>query len=117
MTHAFHYLGEAHAGFPILSRQRIGILLLSGVVLSLALYISMLNLAITEEYRKEKILKETRLISQELHTRDEFLIAKLQEFYDAHAAAFISIEQEPYYVSRAANVAQASRNFTNGKAQ
>ncbi|MEK7084991.1 MAG: hypothetical protein AAB904_00515 [Patescibacteria group bacterium] len=117
MTKAIHYLGEVHAGLNIQERQRIGILLLSAVLLGLALYISMLNLAITEEYRKEKILKEARLISQEMHTRDEFLIAKLQEFYDARAAAFISIEQEPYYVSRAANVAHASSRLAGTRAE
>ena len=117
MAKAIRYLGEMQAGFNIRERQRIGILLLSAVVLSLALYISMLNLAITEEYRKEKILKETRLISQELHTREEFLIATLQEFYDSHAAAFISAAEEPDYISRRANVAQASQGRGGRRAQ
>lgn len=117
MTKIIHYLGEMHDDLNILQRRRIGILLLSAVLLSLALYISMLNLAITEEYRKEKILKEARFVSQEMQTREELLIAKLQEFYDAHVAAFVSAEQEPHYVSRAANVAHASQNRTGKKAQ
>lgn len=117
MTRTIRYLGEAHSGLNIRERQRIGILLLSAVLLSLALYISMLNLAISEEYRKEKILKEARLTSQETQTREEILIAKLQEFYDTHAAAFVSAEEEPYYVSRAANVAQASQNRTGKRAE
>lgn len=117
MTQTIKRFNEMQAGLTVIGRQRLSFFFLGAILLSLAVYISMLNLAIAEEYRKERTLKETRLISQDMQSREEFLMARLQEFYEAHAASFVSIKNEPHFVSRAANVAQVSRSLKGPNAQ
>ncbi len=88
--------------------ERLGYILFVLIGLSLAVYIFSLNAAISESYRKEKILRDSKLSRQELLEKEEVFAAKLANFYEKNTASFVAAEKvEPQFASRSSSVAEA----------
>lgn len=89
-----------------LPRDKVGFFLFGIIFLSLVLYISMLNMAVSSAYRSHLGEKNLRLIRQDIEVKEEAFISKLSGFYETHASSFeTSASKKAVFVSRDSNVA------------
>jgi len=76
------------------------------VVSLLIIYITMLNMTISENFREGEFDRQIRITRQDIQDRKEVFMASLSDFYDQYSASFEKKEiQKQEFVSRESNFA------------
>src|SRR3989344_923740 len=102
-THNF-FTSRAEA----IPREKLGYLLLGLIFLSLVLYLSAIIFTVDESFKKDHLLKDLKLVRQDLQAKEELFTLALSDFYGNNAASFVAtVEKNQQFVSRRENVAQA----------
>lgn len=78
------------------------------IVLLLTIYVVSLNFAVSEAFYREKFQRDLKILRQDLQKNEEFLIAKLSEFYSDYSEAFVQNNPgREEFVSRRQNLVQS----------
>ncbi|OGF70439.1 hypothetical protein A3H65_01610 [Candidatus Giovannonibacteria bacterium RIFCSPLOWO2_02_FULL_45_14] len=94
------YLPKEEKLLPLITVAAVSLLLI---------YITMLNMAISENFRKGELDRRIRITRQDIQDREEVFIAGLSGFYDQYSASFEKKEiPKQEFVSRESNFALSS---------
>lgn len=81
-------------------------LIIITLVFLLAVYITTLNMAVSENFRKGELDRQARSARQDIQDREELFIEGLSVFYDNYSASFGKKEiSKQEFVSRESNFA------------
>ena len=110
MTKTISYIPKVISNFfDMFSHERLGYFFVSSILISAAIYISGLNMAIAENFHHGKIEVAITHSQHDLAAKNEFFVQKLSEFYAENAASFnVAQSSKQQFVNRGgASVARA----------